>query len=66
MAQTMKSYFRSEKRRLHIGESGKWIGVDDYENGYCSLCGWIDKAYYNFCPLCEGDNRAVDANERRN
>lgn len=59
MAQTLKSYFRSNKIVLHIGESGKWVDVNKDGKGPCNLCGFYGMEYYNFCPLCGGDMREL-------
>lgn len=62
MAKTLRSYFRSNKIVLHIGESGKWRKLTDVDNDEmrsCSLCGFFGMEYYNFCPLCGGDMREL-------
>ena len=37
---------------------GEWINTSPYDDkGECSLCCYLSKKYYNFCPNCGSDMR---------
>lgn len=40
---------------------GEWINTSPYDDkGECSLCCYLSKKYYNFCPNCGADMRGKE------
>lgn len=53
---------RELERRLNAPKHGRWIEIDKYHLGTCSVCGdrWGSVEIMRYCPNCGADMREVE------
>ena len=57
-APTVEAYTKEQVKELIELNKGEWINTSPYDDkGECSLCCYLSKKYYNFCPNCGSDMR---------